>query len=94
VVLILSQEFISKKYPMEELQLLLEWRRAEGSKMKLLPVFYAINYETLGEKVKEYKSAAAGSSAEQLLRRQQWVEDLQGLQGITGLRKDQVGRTS
>jgi hypothetical protein len=89
VVLLLSKAFISKKYPMEELHLLLEWQR-QGSPAKLLPVFYDVTHKDLCAKILELK-AAAWITAEERLLRKQWVDDLEGLLGITGIQKDQVG---
>jgi hypothetical protein len=89
VVLLLSKELISKEYPMEELHLLLEWQR-QHSPAKLLPVFYDLTWQDVYDKATDYKAAATkGSEAEQL-RTKHWVDDLEGLLRITGIRKDQV----
>jgi hypothetical protein len=116
VVVVLSEAFIGKPYPMEELHLLLEWR-SKGSAVRLLPVFYDITWEDFHSKVQEY--GASSSEAERqrskdlselgsiatsdvaaseqrcqeaagARRKQQWVEDLGELEGITGIRPDQV----
>ena len=89
VVLLLSQEFISRRYPMEELQLLLEWRR-QGSKAHLLPVYYSLTYDDLGTAIEKYGREARESSEAEQLPKTQWVKDLERLQGITGIRMDQV----
>jgi hypothetical protein len=90
VVLWLSRDFISKRYPMEELHLLLHWRQ-QGSKVALLPVLHDLTYQNLLSVTAEYKAAHASSSEEQVLRKQ-WGKDLEELGGITALRKDQVLR--
>jgi hypothetical protein len=107
VVVVLSKEFISKPYPMEELHLLLHWQQL-GSPAKVLPVFYDISYEQLGARAALYKRAAAGEMTlvEGLWAKEQWakdlkiptpsqlcqwVEDLGKLGGITGFRENQVG---
>jgi hypothetical protein len=89
VVLLLSKEFVSKPYPMEELQLLLGWKR-QGSPAKLLPVFYNLTCKDLYTIIARYKAEAAQGSAFEHVQKKQWVEDLEGLLGITGLRNDQV----
>jgi hypothetical protein len=92
VVLILSKEFVSKKYPMEELQLLMAWQK-EGSPARLLPVLYHITFEELNEKVEEYKAAllsGGGVEGDEQCRLEQWVQDLTDLQRHTAFRKDQV----
>jgi hypothetical protein len=90
-VLLLSKDFIRKQYPMEELQLLLRWRE-QGSKAKLLPVFYDLSIEELLACVADYKKGASDDTTQQQQqRRQQWVTDLEELAGITGFRKEQVG---
>jgi hypothetical protein len=95
VILILSKEFISKPYPMEELHMLLHWQR-QGSPVKLLPVFYSISPEGITAQIDKYQAAAGwggrlrnlwgnttGSQCEQ-----QWAADLQGLQQwVTDLEK-------
>jgi hypothetical protein len=87
VVLIISQEFVSKRYPMEELRLLLAWR-GQGSKGVLLPVLYDLTYQDLLNMIAEYnKEAAAASSSEEQALKRQWARDLGELAGIT---KDQV----
>jgi hypothetical protein len=115
VVVVLSKEFISKKYPMEELRLLLHWREAataQGSGSAKLLLLYHMTYEELGAQAEVYRRAAAGEMAAELHREQwagnmeklgqwaedleklgQWAEDLEKLGGITGFRKDQVGRS-
>jgi hypothetical protein len=99
VVLMLSEEFISKKYPMEELQLLLEWRwqdkaglklRKQGTRAELVPVFYDLTYQDLSQTIAEHNRKAAQGTEEDQQRMRQWVKDLKKLQGITGLRQDQV----
>jgi hypothetical protein len=55
VVLILSKDFVRKQYPMEELQLLLEWRK-QGSKATLLPVFLNLTWGQLNSTAKAYKA--------------------------------------
>jgi hypothetical protein len=108
VVLVLSKEFISKPYPMEELQLLLQWREvaqeAGTSSAKLLPVLYHMSCDELVAQAEVYSRAAAGKMLEEELRTMspkwaghtdklgQWAEDLVHLGGIAGLRKDQVGK--
>jgi hypothetical protein len=82
VVLVLSKAFISKKYPMEELQLLLEWRRS-GSPAVLLPVFHGVDCDEVGRKAAEYELATDQ-------RKQQWAKDLKEVSRITGARPDQV----
>jgi hypothetical protein len=97
VVVWLSNEFISKPYPMEELHLLLEWQR-QGSPAKLLPVFYGLTYNVLKEKIDEYKVSAFGTQEQQRTQPwakdveelRQWLKDLEELLTITGHRKDQV----
>jgi hypothetical protein len=85
VVVILSTHFIRKKYPMEELHLLLERdRQASGTRAKVLPVFYDITPGDLKETYKEY-AAAAGDDL-----KQQWARNLKILARITGIRPDQV----
>jgi hypothetical protein len=95
VVVVLSKEFISKKYPMEELQLLLHWRDAAEKNAqdaaqdtaqergvvsaKLLPVFYDMSYEELGKQVAVYQKAAAGQMPQQELRKQIWAADVDKL---------------
>jgi hypothetical protein len=88
VVVVLSEAFVSKPYPMEELELLLRWQEA-GSKAVLLPVLYDLRYEELVAKVGRYRAAADGAPEEQQLR-QRWADSLDRLQHITGMRKDQV----
>jgi hypothetical protein len=107
VVVVVSKEFISKPYPMEELQLLLHWQ-SQGSPAVMLPVFYHISLEQLGQNIAVYKLAAAGKRTP--LQRAwakeqwskdfkmptpqqlgQWAEDLGRLHGTTGVREDQVG---
>jgi hypothetical protein len=90
VVLVLSKAFIGKRYPMEELQLLLEWRR-QGSEAKLLPVFYDITWEVIDSSVKEYKrTASSEADSHKAAQKRQWAQDLEELEGITGIRPDQV----
>jgi hypothetical protein len=83
VVLVLSKEFISKRYPMEELRLLLEWRR-QGSPAVLLPVFHSVDCEEVGRRAAEYEAATSDP------HKQQWAKDLKEVLGITGARADQV----
>jgi hypothetical protein len=76
VVVVLSKEFISKRYPMEELQLLLKWRR-QGSKVQLLPVFLDITYKDLNNQLKLYKTAAGLSKGQrQKLKRGDGLGDV------------------
>jgi hypothetical protein len=104
-VVVLSKEFISKRYPMEELQLLLHWQR-QGSSAVLLPVLYDMSYEELGAQITLYKQAATGKvkPLKDLWAKQhwskdlptqqqlmQWVEDLGKVAGITGFQEKQVG---
>jgi hypothetical protein len=83
VVLVLSEAFVSTPYPMEELQLLLEWRR-QGSPTVLLPVFYGAECEEVGRRIVEYQA-----QTESRLK-QQWAEDLREVSSITGARLNQV----
>jgi hypothetical protein len=83
VVVVLSKEFISKPYPMEELQLLLEWQR-QGSPAVLLPVYHGIAYEGVINQAAEYQEAGKGT------RQRQWAKDLSLLANITSFRADQV----
>jgi hypothetical protein len=83
VVVVLSQEFTSKQYPMEELQLVLQWQQ-QGSAAKLLPVFHGITYEEVISIIKQYQQALEGSLEVQ------WAKDLSLLCDITGARSDQV----
>jgi hypothetical protein len=87
VVVVLTKHFISKKYPMEELHLLLE-RDRQGTRATLLPFFYGISTEDLGAKVEEYLKAPTDDEEQQL--KLQWAKDLTALGGITGPRPDQV----
>jgi hypothetical protein len=62
VVVVLSAEFISKKYPMEELRLmrLLRQQGADSNNAKavrVLPVLYDITYEAFWKVVEYYKAA-------------------------------------
>jgi hypothetical protein len=86
-VLILSEDFISKKYPMEELQLLLA-RNRQG--VKLMPVFYDVLWENLSAKADRYKIEAGEAGTEDPALKLQWYHDLQELKRITGFRPDQV----
>jgi hypothetical protein len=83
VVLVLSKEFISKPYPMQELQLLLHWR-AHGSVAQLLPVYHGITYEEVGSTIAQYQETQEGTIE------WQWAKDLSLLCNITGARTDQV----
>ena len=84
VVIVLSKEFISKPYPMEELQMLLE-RRRQGSTAVLLPVFYDVTWEEVSQKAEQYTNAWWQRST-----KQQWAADLGELAAISGIRLDQV----
>jgi hypothetical protein len=91
VVVVLSEAFVSKPYPMEELELQLRWKEA-GSKAVLLPVLFDLTYEQLQEKVGQYRRAAGETRERQQLLRQ-WAAILGKLEHITALRKDQVRPT-
>jgi hypothetical protein len=80
VVVVLSKDFIRKKYPMEELHLLVE-RRSRN--VRLLPVFYDISFDDLSNKIKQYENTFSRD-------KQQWARDLSKLKVITGNRPDQV----
>jgi hypothetical protein len=102
VVLVLSKEFISKQCAMEELQLLLHYRKM-GSTVKVLPVYYDLNMEELVEDKKLYRmamtDAAAGGAllktmswAQDLNHLPQWLKNLEELGGITSFHPDRPGR--
>jgi hypothetical protein len=87
VVVVLSSAFIRKKYPMEELQLLLEWQR-RGSQAVLLPVFHQLNYQELSKTVERYQALPGGDPKEGG-QQQQWWWDLAGLLGLmTAMEED------
>jgi hypothetical protein len=80
VVVVLSEAFISKKHPMQELHLLLDWR-TKGSPALLYPVLHGIDHEALDKKAREYKADP---------KKQRWAEDLRAISSITGTRPEQV----
>jgi hypothetical protein len=122
VVLVLSKEFITTPFPMEELHLLLERRRMHPeSQAVILPVLYNVTWEDVHAKALEYKQAAAAAAAARPMPSanaaahpdyelmavvnqqsagpsaalsEQYVLDLRDLEGITGIRTDQVCRCS
>jgi hypothetical protein len=87
VVVILSEEFISKKHPMAELQLLMERHNKGGvqgaKEAVVMPVFYGVTLEKLKARADAY-----GESKDDRQRQRQ--RDLAALMGITGHRIDQV----
>ena len=91
VVLLLCEDFVSTQYPMEELHLLLEWRR-KGSPAKLLPIFHNITFPALKTKAAKYRAAVG--TAEGHRHVEQWARDLAELTGSVGFRRDQVGRSA
>jgi hypothetical protein len=76
VVVVLSKEYISTQYPMEELQLLLHWRK-QGSKAKLLPVFFDLDYDGL--------SKTAGHYNDLIKLNKEQVEQLEQGKSLDGL---------
>jgi hypothetical protein len=59
VLLVLSEEFMSARYPMEELQLLLERRQKSlvPCKAVLVPLFYGATLDDVNQKVQAYSAA-------------------------------------
>jgi hypothetical protein len=78
VVVVLSTEFITKPYPMEELQLLME-RHRQGSEAVLLPVFLTASYEDIGDKGRQYSEARKHLAAQQADQTFQWGDYLESL---------------
>jgi hypothetical protein len=76
VVLVLSEEFITTPYPMEELQLLIG-RHVVGSKAVLLPVPWDINWADVKDWAAHCKQAVTGEDG----RQQDWAHLLEELQG-------------
>jgi hypothetical protein len=72
--LVLSKEFVTKRYPMEELQKLLEHRR-KGSDVRIVPVFYPLDYAGVSDVKEGYKTKLDSTSKLQ----PQWLEDLETL---------------
>jgi hypothetical protein len=87
-VLVLSEEFITTFYPMEELHLLME-RQRQGSQAALLPVFYDVTWEQVHASVLKLKAKPDGAPAQDLQPIS--AQELEDLAGITGMRPDQVG---
>jgi hypothetical protein len=96
-VIVLSKEFISKKYPMEELRLLLKRRADSGvdrPNVRLMPAFYGVAWEDVDKKAKLYRNPTDEmvTNTDPAIRAlwPQWARDLDTLKRITGCRKDQV----
>jgi hypothetical protein len=89
-ILIISKDFVRKKYPMQELHILL--RRWQDGGAPLVPVLYGVTVEQLGDIQRQYGEGAWGAAGEKpasaVLAR--WAEDLQLLQRCTMIRPDQV----
>jgi hypothetical protein len=90
VIVMLSEDFIRKKHPMAELQLLMERHSKDGvhgtKKAVVMPVFYRGTLEKLS-------AAATAYGASKDEQQRQWQRDLAAVMGITGHRIDQVRRT-
>jgi hypothetical protein len=93
-VVILSREFVRKKYPMQELRILLQRWQAQG--VELVPVLYGISVEDLLHMRQLYSNepwcVAEAMPAGSVL--DGWAEDLQQLSLCTMIRSDQVRRCS
>ena len=91
VVLVLSSDFVRKRYPMEELALLLKRKRQEQG-FRLLPVLYGITYEQCRSLPEGYHSEdwvlKGDKPGENIL--QQWAAAVKELLDITAVRQDQV----
>jgi hypothetical protein len=83
VVLVMSREFFTRKWPLEA-ELLLRWWRA-GLTARLLPVCYNMGPQEMGVCIAACQRAAGGMSV------QQWEGDIEALARITGVCKDEVG---
>jgi hypothetical protein len=89
-VLILSKEFVRKRYPMQELRILLQRWEAEG--VALVPVLYGVTLEQLKDIRRAYDQerwcVAEKKPAHAVL--DGWAGDLQRLLRCTMIRPDQV----
>jgi hypothetical protein len=89
-VVILSQEYIRKECPMEELHILLQRWQAGG--VQLVPVLHGVTVEELVDIQGQYQagawSAAGVQPANETL--EGWAADLKLLQSCTMIGRDQV----
>jgi hypothetical protein len=94
-VVVLSEDFMEKDWPMEELQLVLERHGNMPEKARIVPVFHgSLSTSRVLEKAEEHTLKAGKLKAQgreqQAAQLQQWAADLRVLAGITGVRSDQV----
>ena len=95
VVVVLSPEFVRKKSPMEELEILLARHRADPRSVLVLPVWYGIDYQRVcnleaGYHSEEWVGGQAKPAPDVLAR---WAKTVRELLNTTAVRDDQVGRT-
>ena len=92
VVVVLSEEYVRKRHPMEELKLLVLRKRAKKDCFCLLPVLYGITYEQCSSLATEYHSEPwvgdADKPAKEILS--QWADCVKELLEVTAIREDQV----
>jgi hypothetical protein len=75
VVLVLSEAFIGRPYPMAELQLLLDRRQQHPScEALLVPCFFGVKWEDVNAKANKYKTKCGNEQSEAQWR--QWARDL------------------
>ena len=90
-MVVLSTDFVRKRYPMEELALLLK-RKREDQGFRLLPVLYGITYEQCTSLPQGYHTdewgLKGGKPADDIL--QGWAAAVEELLNITAVREDQV----
>jgi hypothetical protein len=75
VVLVLSEAFISRPYPMAELQLLLDRRQQHPScEALLVPCFFGVEWKDVDAKANEYETKSGNEQCEAQWR--QWARYL------------------
>ena len=93
VVVVLSPEFLRKKYPMMELDILLARQRADPGSVRVLPVWYNVTYQQCCNLQTVYHSekwvGGELKPAQDVLDR--WANTVRELLNTPAVRDEEVG---
>ena len=94
VVVVLSPEFVRKEYPMKELEILLARQRSDPESVRVLPVWYEVNYQQCCNLEVVYCSeewvGGEKKPAQNVL--DHWAKTVRELLHTTAVKDEQVGK--